>query len=335
MYNLRSTKWFGDNAAKKNSVDSNDIISFRHTELTWSTYVLNSLSEPLRAASHMTSSAAKGPLISIVVCTTGTRETLSRCLESIEQLKSSVPWELVIVINGVVALTRERVRNLPCACVRQIVCEEPTKGLGNARNCGWRRSTGEIVAFIDDDCYPASDYLENLTCCFAEDPSLGFIGGRVLLFDRNDWPITIQTSKVPVRFGQGDLVRPGLVQGANLAFRRAAIAAVGGFDPRFGHGALFSCEDIDIATRICNSGWRGSYDPRTLVFHHHGRKTRVAVKSLAKVYDTARGAYYAKCLRDPVLRKACIREWPSRLLRQTASSSFRELFGAAKFLLTT
>src|SRR3546814_9709199 len=66
----------------------------------------------------------------------------------------------------------------------------------------------------------------------------------------------------------------------------------------FGAGTPFACEDVDALARAAAAGWRGAYDPRPLVYHHHGRKTREDALRLRRVYDTARGAYYAKCIMD-------------------------------------
>ena len=50
---------------------------------------------------------------------------------------------------------------------------------------------------------------------------------------------------------------------------------IGGFDERFGAATkFFSAEDTDAMARVLGAGWRGAYDPRPLVYHHHGRKVR-------------------------------------------------------------
>jgi glycosyltransferase involved in cell wall biosynthesis len=55
------------------------------------------------------------------------------------------------------------------------VVEESKPGLGRARNRGWRAAPGELIAFTDDDCYPAEDYLDRILTASRTGP-LRFLG---------------------------------------------------------------------------------------------------------------------------------------------------------------
>ena len=174
---------------------------------------------------------------------------------------------------------------------------ETAPGEGNARNAGWKSAEAQIVAYLDDDCYPAEDYLDAVVECFTETPNLGFVSGRILLYDQTDLRITIQESLTRVLLAPHSFVRSAFIQGANSAYRRASLAAVDGFDPRFGGAkGQFSGEDLDVAARICAAGWHGAYDPRPLVYHHHGRKRRLEAWRRMKTYQRGIGGFYAKCL---------------------------------------
>jgi glycosyltransferase involved in cell wall biosynthesis len=272
--------------------------------------------------------------LSLVICTRNRAPQLREALANLARLRSAVPWELVVVDNGSTddtALVIDRLRHQSHPCVVKVT--QPRPGLGNARNAGWRVARGTWVAFTDDDCYPADDYLESVASCFREDPRLGFVGGRILLFDRTDYPITIRENTVRKEIRQGEFIQAGLIQGANLACRREALESIGGFDPRFGAGALFPCEDVDVLARMSARGWHGAYDPRPLVYHHHGRKTPADAARLMKQYDRGRGAYYVKCLLDPRLRRAYARNWYGRMRRQPVGTTLRELAAGAEFLV--
>jgi GT2 family glycosyltransferase len=210
------------------------------------------------------------------------------------------------------------------------VLEEPRPGLGGARNRGWRGAAGELIAFTDDDCYPADDYLDRMVGCF-DDASLGFVGGRVLLFDPTDFRITIQELDHRVEIEPRAFVRAGLIHGANFAFRREVLEAIGGFDPGFGAGTPFSCEDVDAQARAAAAGWRGAYDPGPVVYHHHGRKIREALR-LRRVYALGRGAYYAKSILDPAMRPRYLRTWLRLIATQSPRRTVNELRGALAYL---
>ena len=173
------------------------------------------------------------------------------------------------------------------------VCE-PTPGLALARNSGLNRACGDIVAFTDDDCYVEPDFLAKIMQSF-KDPDVGYLGGRICLHDPTDAPVTILESKEPKTFNSRTYVRAGEIQGANMAFRRAPLLQVGGFDPLFGSGAYFPAEDIDAVASVGLAGWMGVYDPEVVVYHHHGRKLS-DLPALMKAYDRGRGAYHMKLL---------------------------------------
>ena len=169
------------------------------------------------------------------------------------------------------------------------VVEDSKPGLGRARNRGWQAAAGELIAFTDDDCYPAEEYLDRIVDCF-EDRALGFLGGRVLLFDPTDFPLTIQGASIDgSEIEARSFIPAGLILGANFAFRRAVLEAIGGFDPGLGAGTPFACEDVDALCRAAAAGWRGAYDPRLVVYHHHRRKTRHESLRLRRVYDVGEG----------------------------------------------
>src|SRR5687767_10256208 len=126
--------------------------------------------------------------LSLVICTRNRAQLLAQALPYLTRLRTEALWEIVFVNNGSSDTTGETLS----AFVRSSgldarVLDEPKPGLASARNAGWRRARGRVIAFTDDDCYPAPDYLDQVRNCFAE-IDLGYLGGRVLLFDRDDYP---------------------------------------------------------------------------------------------------------------------------------------------------
>jgi glycosyltransferase involved in cell wall biosynthesis len=276
--------------------------------------------------------------LSVVICTRNRASQLAESLRSLTRLRCPVPWELVIVDNGSKDETQNVIKNYgqknddESFVLKTVV--EPQQGLGRARNRGWWTSQGDIVAFTDDDCYPAEDFLFSIVRCFEEQARLGFIGGRILLHDPDDYRITIQEKSERHDLRPGDFLPDGLIHGANFAFRRTALESVNGFDERFGAGALFSCaEDVDILARMLARSWQGAYDPRPLVYHHHRRRTELEAMRLMRQYDRGRGAYYSKCILDPKLRAPWLLKWCKAMVRQPWARTARELAAASEFLV--
>jgi GT2 family glycosyltransferase len=206
--------------------------------------------------------------------------------------------------------------------------------LSRARNRGWKAAHGEIIAFTDDDCYPDPKFLQTIVDCFEEDLRIGFIGGRILLYDSTDYRITLQESEERQEISPGSFINAGLIQGANFACRRKAIESVDGFDELFGAGTRFPCEDIDIIARISSVGWFGAYDPRPLVYHHHRRKTELEAAQLMIQYDRGRGAYYAKCLTNASLRNVYLKNLFWKVRSQNLGTTYREFTAAMEYIVT-
>jgi glycosyltransferase involved in cell wall biosynthesis len=242
--------------------------------------------------------------IALVIVTRNRHGQLARTLQSLKKLRTQLAWELILVDNGSTDDTAQVLQRFAAEFPHPVrLVYEPGLGQGNARNAGWKSSQAEIVAYLDDDCYPADDFLDAVVECFAENPNLGFISGRILLYDESDLRMTIQESVTRISLAPYSFILPGVIQGANSAFRRAALAEVDGFDPRFGGAkGQFLAEELDVAARISVAGCHGAYDPRPLVYHHHGRKTWLEEWRLMRVYQRGIGGFYAKCLFDTQLR---------------------------------
>lgn len=219
---------------------------------------------------------------------------------------------MVIVDNGSIDDTQavaKQFSTLINADVRVLI--EPKPGSGRAKNCGIGNSTGELIVFTDDDCYPASDFLIQWEKVF-QNKEIDFGGGRIELYDPEDLPITIQTLRKRKDIPPGSFIAPGFLNGANTAFRRKALDHIDGFDERMGAGAAFACEDVDAQMRASTAGFWGVYSPKPWVYHHHGRKSLADRDAIMDFYAVGRGAYYVKCLLNTEARRLHMRE----ILRQ-------------------
>jgi glycosyltransferase involved in cell wall biosynthesis len=271
--------------------------------------------------------------LSLLICTRNRAAQLAQTLKRVSAMQSRLKWELIVVDNGSTDRTSAVVAEYAAACDHpmQMIIEQG-RGVSCAKNAGWRSTRSGIVVCIDDDCYPAEDYLDSIFECFSNDPKLGFVGGRILLHDPTDRRITIQESLEPLSLPPGSFIRPGCIQGANTAYRRAALTEVDGFDPWFGGGALYSAEEVELMARISAAGWYGAYDPRPVVYHHHGRKTANDEWRLRRWYDRGRGAYYAKCMLNRGMRNGYVRNWLFARQHQSWGATALEIVSGLDYL---
>jgi GT2 family glycosyltransferase len=284
--------------------------------------------------------------LSVVVCTRNRVDSLRRCFQALASIHTDQEWELVIVDNGSDDGTNAFLASLPSQFGKAHVVTtfEPKRGSAAAKNKGVSQTHGNIVTFIDDDCYVSENYIDAMISAF-ESPEIGFVGGRILLYDQSDIRLTIQESEDYLVLQPRTFVAAGTVQGANIAFRRATLDRIGGFDENLGAGTSFSCEDIDAVAAALWQGITGAYDPQVLVYHHHGRKTKREERDLRKTYDVGRGAYYTKYILRSDSRSKYIKHWVGDVKRRATSGclkirfwhlrqSLRELCGGFHYIAT-
>jgi GT2 family glycosyltransferase len=165
---------------------------------------------------------------------------------------------------------------------------------------------------------------------------LVFVGGSVIRHDPEDDKLGNVSRSEPFEFRPGMFITPGALITANLAFRKAVLESLGGFDEVFAYGNGLVGDDVDAVARASADGWRGLFDPGLVVRHHHGRRTPEEVAAVQRGYDAGRGAFFAKCLLDPRLRRVYTAGWAKmtaeQLARGEVRKTARELGGAARYL---
>ena len=273
-------------------------------------------------------------MISVIICTRNRAAQLARCLRHVDLIRTDTPWELIVVDNGSTDRTADVLGEFARRARFPVrIVSEPVAGLARARNAGLRAARGEILVFTDDDCYVRADFIDRHRELF-DDPALGFAGGRILLHDPEDYPLTIIESEEEQIFPLGRPVPCGIVQGANMAIRRRALEQAGSFDLRFGPGTPFLAEDWDMQTRVAAAGWAGGYFPGPTVSHHHGRKRKQA-KAQMRGYNMGSGAVCLKLLADPRTRWNYLPHILRRVLGDLKTHRLKilqQIYGAMLFL---
>jgi len=274
--------------------------------------------------------------LTLIVCTRNRLPQLQAALGCIVALRCRVPWQLVVVDNGSTDGSWQWLQSLKSAANLRIdVVAEPAAGLSHARNAGLRKARGDIVAFTDDDCYPTESFLDDVLAAFARG-GIDYCGGRVVLHDPADLPVSLVTSTVQRVLPANTFVPAGAISGANMAFSRALLDIVGPFDVGLGAGSpTRSAEDTDFLFRSSWCGFTGMYIPTLTVRHHHLRRSSADLASIDTAYDMGRGAYYIKHLCKQQTRLLMLKNWYWRSDVRSKEGRQRlrqELYGAAIYL---
>jgi cellulose synthase/poly-beta-1,6-N-acetylglucosamine synthase-like glycosyltransferase len=197
-------------------------------------------------------------LISVVVPTYQRADLLARCLAAL--MTQSFPasaYEILVCDDGPSDATREVVEAAACAtrgypCLRYLPVTA-TQGPASARNAGWRRAKGSIIAFTDDDTVPDRQWLTQGLKAFK--PNVAAVAGTV------EMPLPPRPSdyeRDAARLEQAEFVT------ANCFVRRAALQAVGGFDGRY---TMAWREDSDLHFSLLVRGMTVVRAPQARVLH--------------------------------------------------------------------
>lgn len=277
------------------------------------------------------------PMVTVAVCTRNRPELLAGCLDALARLE--YPRHEVLVVDN--APAGEAARELAAGRGVRYV-REARPGLDWARNRALAEARGEIVAFTDDDARPDPRWLRALAAPFLDNPLVAVVTGLVLadeldteaqqLFERyggfgrgfrRRW-----ARYDPAQAEDWRLIGTGQFgTGANLALRRTAALALGGFDPALDVGtATDGGGDLEMMFRALREGWILAYEPRALVRHRHRRDLDGLARQVA-ANGTGFRAYLERCRQAyPEDRRAVrrmagwwLRRWQlPRLLRAVA-----------------
>lgn len=238
-----------------------------------------------------------GDDLSLIICTRNRTSYLKTCLAALGEL-SVRPKEVIVVDNAPDdQSTGDLVATFPG--VKYVL--EPEKGLDRARNAGWRHATASIVAYTDDDVRLHKDCVWQTIKAF-DSPRVKAVTGLVLadkldtraqrIFEKY-WSFNRGYEDVYYDTDYFRLYMPDGVPawdvgaGANMAFRRSALQAAGGFDNRLDVGASGCSGDSEMWYRLLAEGWTIHYSPRAIAYHTHRREMR-ALRS--QIYYYLRGS---------------------------------------------
>jgi GT2 family glycosyltransferase len=267
-----------------------------------------------------------GKGITVVVPTRDRPDLLADSVRTLQQVAYD-PMEILIVDNAPRDdATRETVLALAADDPRVRYTCEPRPGRSRACNHGLAQAKFEIVAMTDDDTLTDPGWLSAIAAAFAADPGTVCVTGMVAssalgtgperYFDaRYTWGKNFQ----PGRYDLAGHRHPSPFYpfaagiygtGANCAFRRDFLARIGGFDPLLGAGgARRGGADLDVFLRVILAGGRITYLPSALIWHRH-RPTHRALSQQLYAYGHGLGAYVAKHLQSPQLRRSLLIHGP-------------------------
>jgi glycosyltransferase involved in cell wall biosynthesis len=290
--------------------------------------------------------------LEIVICTYNRAADLDRCLERLGcQQDTNADWSVTVVNNNCTDRTPQVVAEHAASGrvphLAQIF--ERVQGLTPARRRGVLESTADWVAFVDDDCLVAPNWVAEAINAAARHPAAAGFGGRVIPrwgreppqhLARHGWLFAEQN------LGEVECVVESLV-GAGIIVNRSALAESGWIaEPyladRTGLGHV-SGGDVEICYRITATGRQLHYSPLMRIDHVVASKRQKLRSLLGLARGLGAGAELVNLMgsSDPdawpaqahcVLAEEIQRHWASTRYVATRQYAWRDWLIRAAFL---
>lgn len=274
-------------------------------------------------------SRCEEPDIGVVVATRNRPGELGVCLRSL--LEQTWRPAVIVVVDDAPG------GDLTPAVVTQLATdgpllyvEGPGCGLAAAHNHGLGFVRTPVVAFTDDDVVADMHWLESIAEMFAADRAVGCVTGMIR-------PLELSTDAQAIleayaNFNKGsvrrvfdlDEHRPDdplypfaagrFGSGANMAFRRDVMSAMGGFDPALGAGTRArGGDDLAAFFEVIQRGYRLVYEPGAVVYHRH-TDDMLSLQRQVYGYGVGLTAYLTTCLlHHPILLAEAVTRLPAAI----------------------
>lgn len=183
----------------------------------------------------------KVKFVSVLIPAFNEEQHISKCLEAlIDQSYPKDRYEIIVMDNG----SHDRTVEIS---LRFGVTVIDAAGLliGGVRNAGAKIARGSVFAFIDADCVPPRNWIENGVNLLCSDENIGAIGGKCGIRNDGTWverawifePSLTQTKRT-------DILNSG-----SLFITKKSFYCVNGFDETVRAG-----EDTDLSRKLVNEG---------------------------------------------------------------------------------
>ena len=254
-----------------------------------------------------------GVSLDVVVCTYNNAPLLDEALGALlaQEVSGNVDWGILVVNNNCTDATEEVVeRHAGRSQVPFSMVHEPEQGLTPARLRGVVSTDRDWIAFVDDDCLLAPDWIQSAAEFARAHPDCGGFGGEVVLdweeppreyVTRYGWAFAEQ------RHGPEPKRVPSLA-GAGFVLRRAALEETGWVAKRFLADRvgerLISGGDVEMALRVA-SRYELWYTPMCRLRHRIPRRRT----TLSYVLAVTHGLGSSKLLGDSMLWTGSYPRW--------------------------
>ncbi len=193
----------------------------------------------------------KLPKVSIVIAAYNEEKDLPNLMQSLKEcnyLKNKL--EVIVVDDGSTDKTGEQVKKFGFSVIKG-----PHKGVGNARNLGWKHSTGDILAFLDADMVISKQYPMEIAKYFGRHKDIAAVEDKEFLYNKGSLLARMHQLRHELGWAQLKVYIPRV-------FRKKVFDQLKGFDQDYGYYI-----DWELYKRMLAKGLKIGHVERAVVYH--------------------------------------------------------------------
>ena len=237
--------------------------------------------------------------VSIIILNYNTKKMTVNCVESYVQAFDGLDnYEIVLIDNNSTDGSKDYFNAKFAACERvKLIYNENNFGFGIGNNIGVEHARGEFLIFANSDTLVKKFDVQNMLNCFTG-RNIGALSCKILNEDGSiqslgfKYPSLLNDFKLNFLFWNFNFVKRlrfknyserGLfkvdwVSGSFFMCKRDDFTAINGFDPKI----FMYAEDLDLCSRLENSGKENYVLDSEEIYHLHGKSGKFSFRKLLK-----------------------------------------------------
>ena len=246
--------------------------------------------------------------VSIIIPVFNQLHFTQACLASLQEHQGAEQFEVIVVDDCSADGTVEALPKMPGVVY---VPKETNSGFIFSCNRGAEKARGKYLVFLNNDTLVKAGWLTALLDTFAEEPSAGIVGsklvypdgrlqeaGGIIWQDASGW--NYGKFDDPQKPEYNYLRDVDYCSAAALMIPKALFETVGGFDSRY---APAYYEDTDLAFKVRKAGYRVLYQPLSEVVHYEGATGGTDLSSGTKKHQEINRFRFAETWASELKRK--------------------------------
>lgn len=325
---LQLLRQFKSSMVHTNATVASAVKQNRLTSMLGKRYAARVLAKQTKSIQFRRTSTS--PTVSIIIAVHNQVEYTLNCLLSIAVLKDPVEYEIIVIDDASTDPTQGLLKKID-----HLKYIQNNTNLGFLASCNKaaKRATGEYLVFLNNDTRVRQGWLENLLGTFTSIPNTGLSGSK-LIFPNGKMQEAggvIWADGSAMNFGREDdpenylynYVREvDYVSGASIMIPRTLWEVLEGFDPQY-QPAYY--EDVDLAFRVRQAGYKVIYQPFSQVTHYEGISNGVDVTKGMKRYQVLNHEKFFNLWKHAIKQNGLPNQQPDYLYRERGRK-FQVLF---------